>query len=77
MVLENDRDTKKITISAEQIQSIFYSESSKTDIGAVIAFGLPGLFAKIKKATIRIRYEPMLEGEPLKDLLQKSFCDIV
>ena len=71
-VLEDARDTKETTISEEQIQSIYYSESSKTDVGAVIAFGLPGLFAKVKKATIRIRYEPMAEGESWQSLVMVS-----
>lgn len=68
-VLEGEKDTQESIIPLESIESFYYSEQKKTDVGAVIAFGLPGLLAKIKTATIDLRYRSAEEAEDTDNLV--------
>ena len=57
-VLGDEKDTTEVIIPLSSIQSFEYSEDSRVDVGAVVAFGLPGLFAKKNTATFNLRYTP-------------------
>lgn len=57
-ILDNDKDTKELIVPLTTIQSFSYSEKKKTDIGAVLAFGVWGLFAKKKTSTFNFRLKP-------------------
>lgn len=61
-VLGGEKNTQEIVIPMKTIKSFSYSEKSKTDVGAVIAFGVWGLLAKQKRSTIAIRYEGEAEA---------------
>ncbi|MEA5597592.1 hypothetical protein [Rivularia sp. UHCC 0363] len=61
-VLGGEKNTQEVVIPMKTIKSFSYSEKSKTDVGAVLALGVWGLFAKQKKSTIAIRYEGEAEG---------------
>lgn len=60
-VLEGAKDTTELTIPLTAIKSFSYSERKKTDVGAVLAFGVWGLFAKKKTSTFNFRLEPKEE----------------
>ncbi|MEO1427685.1 MAG: hypothetical protein AAFV71_01205 [Cyanobacteria bacterium J06633_8] len=60
-VLEGDKNTKEVTIPMKAIKSLSYSEKSKVDVGAVLALGVWGLFAKKKRSTMAIRYQEEAE----------------
>ncbi len=60
-VLDGEKNTKQVSIPFKTIKSLSYSEKKKTDVGAVIAFGLWGLLAKKKTSTISIRFQEELE----------------
>ena len=60
-VLDGKKDTKKMGISFKTIKSLSYSEKKKTDVGAVLAFGLWGLLAKKKTSTISIRSQQEID----------------
>ncbi|MDJ0674634.1 MAG: hypothetical protein QNJ36_04410 [Calothrix sp. MO_167.B42] len=60
-VLDGQKGTKKVGISFNKIKSLSYSEKKKTDVGAVLAFGLWGLLAKKKTSTISIRFQQEVE----------------
>lgn len=57
-ILEEAKDTKELTIPFSAIKSFSYSEKKKTDVGAVLAFGVWGLFAKQKTSTFNFDLEP-------------------
>ena len=57
-VLEGAKNTQESSFAVSEIKSFSYSEKKKTDIGAVIAFGLWGLLAKKKTSTFNIYFEP-------------------
>lgn len=56
-VLEGEKDTQEVVIPMKTIKSLSYSEKSKIDVGAVLALGVWGLFARKKRSTMRIRYQ--------------------
>jgi len=60
-ILDGKKDTKKMGISFKTIKSLSYSEKKKTDVGAVLAFGVWGLLAKKKTSTISIRFQQQVE----------------
>lgn len=57
-VLEGAKNTQESSFAVSAIESFSYSEKKKTDIGAVLAFGLWGLLAKKKTSTFNIYFEP-------------------
>ena len=57
-VLEGAKNTQESIFPISAIESFSYSEKKKTDIGAVIAFGLWGLLAQKKTSTFNIYFEP-------------------
>ena len=62
-VLDDSKDTKELVITLTVVESFSYSEKKKTDIGAVLALGVWGLFAKKKTSTFNFRLEPQEEAE--------------
>ena len=60
-VLEGDKDTQELIIPLTAIESFSYSEKKKTDVGAVLALGVWGLFAQKKTSTFNFRLEPKEE----------------
>ena len=60
-VLEGEKDTKEVVIPMKTIKSFSYSEKKKIDVGAVLALGVWGLFAKKKRSTMAIRYQEEAE----------------
>lgn len=62
-VLEDAKNTKDLVIPLTTIQSFSYSEKNKTDIGAVLAFGVWGLLSKKKTSTFNFLLEPQEETD--------------
>ncbi|MDJ0633549.1 MAG: hypothetical protein QNJ34_10210 [Xenococcaceae cyanobacterium MO_188.B29] len=62
-ILDDSKDTKELVIPLTVVDSFSYSEKKKTDIGAVLALGVWGLFAKKKTSTFNFRLEPQEEAE--------------
>ncbi len=60
-ILEGEKDTKEVVIPMKTIKSLSYSEKKKIDVGAVLALGVWGLFAKKKRSTMGIRYQSEAE----------------
>ena len=60
-VLDGAKNTEDLVIPLTTIQSFSYSEKKKTDIGAVLAFGVWGLLSKKKTSTFNFRLEPQEE----------------
>ena len=67
-VLDGDKNTKEVAIPMKAIKSLSYSEKSKIDVGAVLALGVWGLFAKKKRSTMAIRYEQEAQTSQKQDL---------
>ncbi|MGK7948881.1 MAG: hypothetical protein AB4368_08780 [Xenococcaceae cyanobacterium] len=65
-VLDGAKDTKEIAFPIKAIESFSYSEKKKTDVGAVIAFGLLGLLSQKKTSTFNIHFNPIEKTEEVK-----------
>lgn len=55
--LEGAKDTTELIIPLTAVKSFSYSEKNKTNIGAVLAFGVWGLLSKKKTSTFNFRLE--------------------
>ena len=76
-VLGGAHDTTEVIIPLSTIESFEYSEDSKVDAGAIIAFGLAGLFMKDKTATFDIRYTPeSVEVDEIVDIDEGGETDL-
>ena len=65
--LNGRRATRTYRIPYSSINALAYSESSKVNTGAVLAFGLWGLLSRIKRSSLSIRYADKVvedQGEP-------------
>ena len=62
-ILDGQKDTQEIEIPLAAIKSFTYSERKKTDVGAVLAFGVFGLLSKKKTSTFNLRLEPSQENQ--------------
>lgn len=65
-VLDGAKDTKEIAFPLNAIESFSYSEKKKTDVGAVIAFGLLGLLSQKKTSTFNIHFNQIERTEEVK-----------
>lgn len=65
-VLDGAKDTKEVTFPLDAIKSFSYSEKEKTDVGAVLAFGLFGLLSKEKTSTFNIHFKQIETTEEVK-----------
>ena len=78
-VLDGAKDTKEVTFPLDALESLSYSEKKKTDVGAVIAFGLFGLLSKKKTSTFNIHFKQIETTEEVKttELLPRRAIFIV
>ena len=56
-VLDGAKDTQEFKFPLRELESFSYSEKKKTDVGAVIAFGLMGLLAQKKTSTFNLYFQ--------------------